>query len=250
MTIKFKQSDKIVKLPNFCIFDTDNTLYAYEKPHREAMKAVGSKVSRLLGTSKQDFEDTFSLAREEIRKRLGDTASSHSRLLYFQRTVEMLGFRTQVLTTLDLEQTYWRTFLTNAALFPGVRECLLEMRSKGTRCLVITDLTSQIQYRKLIYFGLDNFFDFVITSEEAGKDKPDSAPFLLAKAKAGINEDHTVWMIGDDTETDILGARKHLGAITLQKNHFGVTVGTGKDAPDVVFDNFKEIVALLSQRQR
>ena len=247
MAIKFKQADNIVKLPNFCIFDTDDTLYAYEKPHREAMKAVASKVSKLLGISKQDFEDTFSLARKEIRKRLGATASSHSRLLYFQRTVEMLGFRTQVLTTLDLEQTYWRTFLTNAALFPSVRECLSELRSRETRCLVITDLTSQIQYRKLIFFGLDNFFDFVITSEEAGKDKPDSAPFFLAKAKAGINEDHTVWMIGDDTEADILGAREHLGALTLQKNHPGVKVQKGKNAPDVVFDNFKEIVALLSQ---
>ena len=54
-------------------------------------------------------------------------------------------------------------------------------------------------------------------------------------------------MIGDDTEADILGARKHLGALTLQKNHHGVKVKKGKDAPDVVFDNFKEIVTLLSQ---
>jgi putative hydrolase of the HAD superfamily len=53
----------------------------------------------------------FKDARNEIKKRLGTVASSHSRLLYMQRAIEKLGLGTRILLVLDLEQTYWRTFL-------------------------------------------------------------------------------------------------------------------------------------------
>ena len=72
---------------------------------------------------------------------------------------------------LDLEQTYWRTFLINCKLFSGVLDFVQLLKSKGIATANITDLTAQIQFRKLVYFGLDEYFDYVVTSEEAGKDK-------------------------------------------------------------------------------
>ena len=63
--------------------------------------------------------------KRQVKRQLGHTASSHSRLLYFQRGIEMLGRKTQLLITLDLEQTYWRTFLSHCELFPGVRDLLV-----------------------------------------------------------------------------------------------------------------------------
>ena len=40
---------------------------------------------------------------------------------------------------------------------------------------------------ELVYFGLDEFFDYVVTSEEAGADKPDKRPFEVALEKLIIN---------------------------------------------------------------
>ena len=62
-------------------------------------------------------------------------------------------------------------------MFPKVHNFISAARNKGILTAVITDLTSQIQFRKLIYFGLDDEFDFVVTSEEVGKDKPAKAAF-------------------------------------------------------------------------
>ena len=70
-------------------------------------------------------------------------------LLYFQRTLENFGMGTQILLTLDLEQTYWSAFLANAGLFPGVKDFILQLKSDGVVTANITDLTSQIQFRKL-----------------------------------------------------------------------------------------------------
>ena len=57
-------------------------------------------------------------------------------------------------------------------------------------------MTAQIQFRKLVYFGLDEFFDYVVTSEEAGADKPDKMPFKVALEKLQL-EPENIWMIGD-----------------------------------------------------
>ena len=138
----------MIKLPSAIIFDTDNTLYPYEPAHQAATKAVEAKVEDLLGINKDRFSKVFDISKKEIKRLLGNTASSHSRLLYIQRTLENLGMKTKVLLTLDLEQTYWRTFLNNCKLFPGVLDFIYLLKSEGILMANITDLTAQIQFRK------------------------------------------------------------------------------------------------------
>lgn len=246
MTINFLRPEVFSQKPACVIFDTDNTLYPYEPSHTAAMKAVRKKATRDLGISTDQFETTFLEAKKQIKARLEGTASSHSRLLYFQRMLELLGLYTQVLLALDFEQTYWRTFLANSQLFHEVTDFLDDLRLAGISTAVITDLTAQIQFRKIVYWGLDDYFDHVVTSEEAGFDKPHKAPFTVAREKLG-NLSQPIWMIGDNPICDIKGARECIGAVTLQKKHDGVRVLTGNDEPDVVFENFSELRELLER---
>lgn len=246
MTLRINTQDGLAFMPEAVIFDTDNTLYAYDKPHAMAMQAATHKACKLLGVSPADFSESFKLARRQIKDQLGRTASSHSRLLHFQRAIEILGMRTQLLITLDLEQTYWRTFLGVAELFPGVKEFVQDLRTAGIRTAIVTDLTAQIQFRKIIYFGLDDYFDYVVTSEEAGADKPSKAPFEIALDKLKARPDRC-WMIGDSAEADVAGARA-IDVVTLQKKHAGVVVQDGADAPNAVFEHFSDLRALLYAR--
>jgi HAD superfamily hydrolase (TIGR01549 family) len=229
---------KSLRAPRAIIFDTDNTLYAYEEPHAKATAATEAKAVRLLGADLDSVRSAFAQARAEVKQQLGASASSHSRLLYFQRGIEILGRKTQLLITLDLEQTYWRTFLAHCALFPGVRELLTNLRNRDISTAIITDLTSQIQFRKIIYFGLDDCFDYVVTSEEAGADKPDPAPFKLAIEKLGI-EPQDIWMVGDSVRCDVEGAR-HFGMTTLLRVDRAGGNGHAQ-AADIVFDDFQEL---------
>ncbi|MEI2453376.1 HAD family hydrolase [Lysobacter firmicutimachus] len=237
MSLRIHNSQKVMRAPQAIIFDTDNTLYAYEHPHAQALAATERKAVRLLGVGQEEVRDAFARAREEVKRQLGKTASSHSRLLYFQRGIEILGRKTQLVITLDLEQTYWRTFLSHCELFPGVRDFLLALRRNGIGTAIITDLTSQIQFRKIIYFGLDDCFDYVVTSEEAGADKPEAAPFRLAIDKLGLDPSR-IWMIGDHPVNDVAGAR-NFGLSTLLR------VDRGRDGAstgcDVEFDDFNEL---------
>ena len=238
--------ERFTRLPDGLLFDADNTLYPYDPTHAAAQSAVRDKVIRSLSISGADFDAAYEQARDEVKRRLQGTAASHSRLLYFQRMLEIIGLGSQVLLALEFEQTYWRSFLNHAVLFEDVKEVLDDIRILGIPTAIVTDLTAQIQFRKIVYFGLDRYFDYVVTSEEAGFDKPHRAPFALALEKLRPKGE-CIWMIGDHPINDIGGAHAQLQAVTLQKLHEGVTEGSGVQQPDASFHQFSEIKDLLSR---
>ena len=72
----------------------------------------------------KDFDEAYKESKKQIKLNLQNTASSHNRLLYMQRMLEIIGLKSQVLLSLDFEQTYWRNFLINSKLFEGVLDVL------------------------------------------------------------------------------------------------------------------------------
>jgi HAD superfamily hydrolase (TIGR01549 family) len=244
--MKINNPHRFTRLPDAFLFDTDNTLYPYDPAHAAAQKAVQDKVVATFSITPEDFNKAFTEARNQVKTRLKHTASSHSRLLYFQRMLEIMGLGSQVLLALDFEQTYWRTFLGNAVLFDGVKEVLDDIRLLGIPTTIVTDLTAQIQFRKIVYFGLDHYFDYIVTSEEAGFDKPHQAPFQIALEKMRPKGD-CIWMIGDNPVNDIHGGREKINAVTLQKVHPGVEIGTGTNAADALFNDFIELRKMLAK---
>ena len=244
--MKILSTEKINQIPHVILFDLDNTLYSYQAAHEQAMENVSSKVMKTLGISLSQFEKVYDEAKTQIKKQLGLTASSHSRLLYFQRMLEILGLGSQVLLALDFEQTYWRTFFNNAELFDGVKEFLDEIRILGISTAIVTDLTAQIQFRKIIYFGLEQYVDYIVTSEECQFDKPYSGMFELALNKIKP-KGRCIWMIGDNPVNDIFGAKKSIQALTFQKYHQGVSIGKDENMPDVVFKDFYELKHFLTK---
>lgn len=244
--VKIYNRERFDRLPDAILFDTDNTLYPYDPAHAAAQRAVRDKVVSTFSIHGDEFDKAFKEARNQVKLRLKHTASSHSRLLYLQRMLEIMGLGSQVLLALDFEQTYWRTFLSNAILFEGVKDLLDDLRLLGIPTAIVTDLTAQIQFRKVVYFGLDHYFDYIVTSEEAGFDKPHAAPFQIALEKMRPVGD-CVWMIGDNPINDIRGAREKISAVTLQKIHTGSDLGEGENAPDASFSSFNNLRHFLAE---
>ena len=241
--MEFLTQDKFKKLPDAIFFDLDNTLYNYNPAHQSARGAVKNKMIQMFALSDGDFDELVARAKEYTKERLEGTASSHSRLLYFQRMLEIMGTGSQLLYALDFEQTYWRAFLAHAKLFEGVPELLEEIRLLEIPIAIVTDMTAQIQFRKILYFNLDHYFDHVVTSEEAGCEKPCETIFKLTLKKLNMQENATVWMIGDHPDKDISGAHNAIDAITLQKIHDGVVPGRA----DASFKHYGQLVKFVRE---
>jgi HAD superfamily hydrolase (TIGR01549 family) len=231
--------------PSCVLLDLDNTLYPYAPAHEAGTNAARAFAESQLRISASSFDRCFEDARTEVKRRLGHTASSHNRLLYFQRAIEKAGLATQPFAALQMEQAYWSAYLAAAKLFPDAIEFLDDLRIAGIPTIVVTDLTAQIQHRKMLYFGLNRYVDWMVTSEEAGADKPDPRIYQLALAKIGGVEG-PVWMIGDSPRCDIAGSRAALDCFAIQKLHDGLTVGVeGLERPHATFRAFSELRKLL-----
>jgi len=233
--------------PSCVLLDLDNTLYPYAPSHIAGLKAVREMVQSTLKVSEQDFDICLEQAKSQIKSRLGQTASSHSRLLYFQRVLELLGLGSQPANALMLEKVYWREFLSKAELLPEAEDFLDDLRIAGVPIVIVTDLTASIQMRKMIYFDLGRFIDFLVTSEESGEDKPHAAMFNLALAKLGGVEG-PIWMIGDSYEKDIVGAKTALQATTfLRKSKDLKQKKSELEQADVMFSHFSEMRKLFQK---
>ncbi len=246
--MKIYQKNQFTQLPDAILFDMDNTLYPYKPAHDLAMIAMREKMMRECNINSKNFDKLFDEARQQIKQQLGEQAASHSRLLYAQRMIENMGLRSQILLTLAIEQTYWHQFLHHAKLFSDLKELLDDLRLLAIPIAIVTDLTSQIQFRKIIYFGLEHYFDYVTTSEEVGYDKPNPAIFKLTLQKLNIDPTkQKIWMIGDNPVNDIQGARDAINAITIQKINDDTPIGTGKQAPDASFNDYQHLRKFITK---
>jgi FMN phosphatase YigB (HAD superfamily) len=117
------------------------------------------------------------------------------------------------------------------------------VKEKSIPIVIVTDLTAAIQFRKLDSWKISPFIHSCVASEESGKEKPNLDSFKLACEKAGYS-DGRIWMIGDDIEKDMKGA-KQIEAITFWKRNG--KAHSDHDAIDASFDSFMDLTELLTK---
>lgn len=186
------------------LLDIDNTLYEYEPLHNMAQAAVFEFIEKEFSIGAQIIKQKFKQAKLQVKQNTPETASSHNRLLYMQNLCELLAIDS-LTHSMTLYNLYWDTFLDHLQLTNGARK-LFDQFGDMPICLV-TDLTAHIQHRKVEKLELNRWANYMVTSEEAGCEKPHPFMFQLALHKLGL-QPKDVCMIGDNFKKDIQGAQR------------------------------------------
>ena len=187
-------------------FDLDRTIYDFDKNNKETLRQIFA--NHLIGSrsGNVDFEDFFAVYGE-INKSLwlqykqGQISKERLNSTRFGKTLAAFGIGDIEPELLADEYIEISPQKTNVV--PGAIE-ILDYLYPRYKLHLITNGFSEIQYFKIKNCEVEKYFKEVVTSEEAGAQKPDIKIFELAYKKTGARPGESL-IIGDDPDADIAG---------------------------------------------
>lgn len=182
------------------MFDLDNTIYNYEPCRIAAEKAFFLHAQSYLGIKPSESRQAYNSARLRVHSRVRG-ASRHDRRLYFIEYLRVLGLKIDPLFVTEANNHYWFSYFEKMKLASYLESFIIQARLKNILIALVTDLTIEIQYRKLFSLNIHHLFDFIITSQETELEKDSGQPYKLLlsniREKAKFS---TVWFIGDSAQ--------------------------------------------------
>jgi putative hydrolase of the HAD superfamily len=89
--------------------------------------------------------------------------------------------------------------------YPHVHLTLHNLLKRGLKLAVLSDAPRESAWLRLVTLNLHHVLDEVITFEDTGMRKPDSAPFRAVLARLGVEPREAI-MVGDWPDRDMAGA--------------------------------------------
>jgi pyrophosphatase PpaX len=149
---------------------------------------------------------------------------------------------------LEVYRSYHRdNFGEMITVFPGMKEALDCLSGEGYKCGLVTSRMRPTTLEGLEAYGLDKYFDDIVTKEDCSKHKPDPQPIDIMLAKLGSNAENSV-MVGD-TLFDIMCA-KNAGVTSLLVG-WAVAVQADKlskeQSPDMILEDPSELLEIIKK---
>ncbi len=187
------------------IFDIDGTMYDYDTCHRQAIHVLEQYAADELSLPQGEFRRLLKEGDRLMVSRMGSSgASIHNRLIRFQCTLELAG-RPVFPYAMKMYHAYWDTLLGAVRRYDGLADWMAQLHAQGIGIGVASNMTAYMQYRKLETMELGSLIDWVVTSEEAGSEKPELRIFEQCITKSGAAPGECLF-VGDSMEYDVAGA--------------------------------------------
>lgn len=190
-------------------FDLFQTLARYEPPREElqarALGDFGIKVAP------ESLRRPLAVADEYIYEEIA--RSSLSQRSKEEQMAVWVGYESRLLAEAGIEVDKqvilglldkMRGFDTHMVLYDDVLPALTDLKGRGIRLGLISNFDQDITalFEKL---GLSPLLEVVVTSQEAGYNKPHPEIFEAALQRAGVDAAEAVY-VGDQYRVDVLGA--------------------------------------------
>lgn len=155
----------------------------------------------------------------------------HGAALEYLGVPDVTGERAALLSHGFSESEEWSAFPESASVCRALRSLGLKLGVVSNGPLEVSDLLSGA--------GLRDFFDVVLTSQQAGVEKPDPRIFHACLAALGVPAGECLF-VGDLYDVDVVGARgAGMDAVLIDRGG----VGGARDCP--VIRNLNELFPLL-----
>ena len=141
---------------------------------------------------------------------------------------------------LEMSDKFLEFCSSKPGVVEGAHELMDYLKHQGYRMHMCSNGFHEVQYKKLAACGLKDYFDTIILSEDAGANKPSMQYFDYALRQSGADIATTI-MIGDNLQTDIMGANR-AGLDTILFNRWGIDPSP---VPTYTVETLRDIMKIL-----
>ena len=210
-------------------FDLDDTLWDFSFNSHETLIEVHEKFDlKRFWKLYEDWIHDYHLVNNPLWERLADGEITESQLRFdrFFDTFRNGGMDiSEAKVSASCADKYYLSHLAKRkVLVNGAKELLVELRERGFKIGVLSNGFTDVQYDKLESGGIHNLIDFVVLSGTVGVCKPDPLIYRYAEQTAGTTADRCI-MIGDNCDTDIVGALNAQWPLAIWLNRKGLKAG-------------------------
>jgi putative hydrolase of the HAD superfamily len=221
------------------IFDLDNTLVDFMKMKQRAIdEAIPAMIDAGL---KLSFEEANKII-DEIYKEKGIEYQQVFDM-FLQRTLKKIDYK-----ILSAGIVAYRKAREAALIpYPHVYPTLHQLVKMGLKLGILSDAPVKEAWLRLAYLNFHHIFDVVVTFEDTGFRKPNSAPFKFILEKLNILAKEAL-MVGDWAERDIVGASQ-MGMKTAFAK-YGDTFNTKIHGADYELNDISELLNIISKENQ
>lgn len=221
------------------IFDLDNTLVDFMKMKQRAIdEAIPAMIDAGL---KLSFEEANKII-DEIYKEKGIEYQQVFDM-FLQRTLKKIDYK-----ILSAGIVAYRKAREAALIpYPHVYPTLHQLVKMGLKLGILSDAPVKEAWLRLAYLNFHHIFDVVVTFEDTGFRKPNSAPFKFILGKLNILAKEAL-MVGDWAERDIVGASQ-MGMKTAFAK-YGDTFNTKIHGADYELNDISELLNIISKENQ
>ncbi|MDE7278933.1 MAG: HAD family hydrolase [Oscillospiraceae bacterium] len=195
-----------------------------------------------LGSTLINEEECIKYRVEETLKQTGAPSKEefYRQMEYFA-SVNMLSYKDTV-KKFGLENVKWPKQLEK--LYPQSQEVLQSLH--GRYKLGIIANQSAGTEKRLVQFGIRDYFDVVVSSAEAGFAKPDKRIFELALSQADCSV-REACMVGDRLDNDIVpAAEMGMSTVWVRQGWFGMgNADLARFRPNFIVDSIFDVLRIF-----
>lgn len=187
-------------------FDVDQTLWDFKSNSELVLKQLCQQYFSMEIKNPQDFLDIYYPINDALWEdyRQNKVTKAVLRIKRFSDSLSHFGINDENLASQFCED-YLEAAPLQTILMPHTHDVLTYLKGKGYRMFLLTNGFKEVQITKIKINKLEQYFEKMITSDEAGYQKPNQKIFEYALKTVNAKKSASL-MIGDDLRTDIKGA--------------------------------------------
>ena len=182
---------------------------------------------------------------KHLKEHYGKTRKLHRPHLMIRRVLKKLGYNPSEKELHEMTHEIGRLLHKSYKLYPGTLQVFSDLKNRNIKIALVSNGVTPWVEKTLKRFDIKKYFDFVIVSDQVGKEKSSLLPFKHVLKEFEIKPEECL-MVGDRLDEDMHA--KKLGIWTCHAAYDVAILGVGpRMKPDFTIKSIRQLPKIVDK---